>query len=121
MATRRMVRRRAPRLSRPLLVGVCLGMGGWACDGLTDPELLTLFVAPELSECVGVGPQTCMLVRESPGEDWRYFYGSIEGFEFEPGFFYELRVRRYRVGNPPADGSAFRYILLRIVSKIPEV
>ena len=109
-------------LSRPLLmVGLSLALGELGCSsGLTDPEVLTLFVAPQLVECQGVGPQTCMLVRESPDADWRYFYGVIEGFEFEPGFSYELRAERHRVANPPADGSSFRYILVQLVSKIPE-
>ena len=42
------------------------------------------------------------------------------GFEFEPGFFYELRVAAYRVGPVPTDGSSRRYVLREIVSKTPE-
>jgi hypothetical protein len=101
-------------------VGFGLLIGGWACVSLTDPEVLTLFVAPQLVDCVGIGPQTCMLVKESPDTDWTYFYDGIDGFDFEPGFYYELRVLRHRVENPSADGSSFRYVLVRLVSKIPE-
>ncbi len=115
-----MPKRRLTRLSRRVVVGVCLVMGGAACSGLTAPEVLTLFVAPQLVECFGVAPQTCMLVKESPDADWTYFYDSIEGFEFEPGFFYELRAERHRVETPPADGSSFRYVLRQLVSKTPE-
>jgi hypothetical protein len=103
---------------RRLLVGLGFALGGLGCgSGLTDPETLTLFVAPQLVECHGVGLQTCMLVREGPDADWTYFYGGIRGFDFEPGFFYELRVLRHRIKNPPVDGSSFRYVLLRLVSK----
>lgn len=103
------------------MVGLCLALGELGCgSALTDPEVLTLFVAPQLVECHTVGPQTCMLVRETPDAEWRYFYNAIQGFEFEPGFFYELRVERHRIENPPIDGSSFRYVLLRLVSKVPD-
>ena len=113
-------RRKGPQ--RPLLLlGLALAMGGSGCgSGLTDPEVLTLFIGPQLVDCQAVGPQTCMLVRESPDEEWRLFYSAIAGFEFEAGFFYELRVERHRVENPPADGSRFRYVLLQLVSKVSD-
>lgn len=116
-----MEKHRSKRWSRGVFVGLSLVTGASACSGVMDPEILTLFVAPQLVECQGVAPETCMQVRESPEEEWRNFFGSILGFEFEPGFFYELRVERHRVDNPPADGSSFRYVLRRLVSKIPEI
>ncbi len=103
-----------------LLLGLALAMGGSGCgSGLTDPEVLTLFIGPRLVECHSVGPQSCMQVRERPAEEWMLFYAQIMGFEFEAGFSYELRVERHRVENPPADGSRFRYVLLQLVSKVP--
>lgn len=117
-----MARPHAVRSSRPFLgVGLCIALGKVGCGpGPTDLEVLTLFVAPQLVECHTVGPQMCMLVRERPDADWRYLYDSIQGFEFEPGFYYELRVGRRRIENPPIDGSSFRYVLLRLVSKVPD-
>lgn len=90
------------------------------CDLLEpDPEQtqLTLYVAPSAVDCVGVGPQQCLLVREQPGDDWSYFYETITGFTYEPGYTYTLLVERRRVDNPPADGSSFQYSLLRILAK----
>ncbi len=52
----------------------------------------TLYVGPELVDCVGVGPQKCMLVKQSPDAEYSYFYNTIAGFEFEPGYEYELLV-----------------------------
>ena len=61
-------------------------------DAAPAGEEVTLYVGPELVDCVGVGPMKCMLVKENPEDDYKYFYSQIEGFEFEPGYTYELRV-----------------------------
>jgi heat shock protein HslJ len=79
----------------------------------------TLYVAHYLADCVGVGPMKCMLVRETPDAEWTMFYDKIQGFEYEPGFDYELRIRTEDVPNPPADASSIRYILVELVSKTP--
>lgn len=82
-------------------------------------EIKTLFVGPELVECVGVAPQQCMQVREDPNADYGLFYNQIEGFTFEPGNEYELRVNVETIANPPADGSSLRYTLIEIVNQTP--
>lgn len=88
--------------------------------GITEPEeILTLYVAPQTAACTGVGPQQCLLVRESPQGEWSYFYSSIEGFTHEPGYSFTLRVLRRRIANPPADGSSLAYRLLEILSREP--
>lgn len=104
---------------RPLLLFSLLLTSG--C-GVTEPgveEILTMYVAPQTVECVGVGPQQCLLVRESPELEWSYFYDSIEGFTHEPGYSFTLRVARRSVANPPADGSSLEYRLLQILSREP--
>ncbi|MEC7807830.1 MAG: DUF4377 domain-containing protein [Gemmatimonadota bacterium] len=91
-----------------------------AC-GLIEPdsEELTLFVGPERVECMGfMFPTTCLQVRFNPEGNWETFDDPIEGFNFEPGFFYELRVRRVSIADPPADASSYRWILLELVNKI---
>ena len=81
------------------------------------PVEKSLFVCPEKAECVGVAPQECFLVKEDPDDEWQYFYDQIEGFEWEPGYTYELRVAVHPVENPPADGSSLRYELIEVVDK----
>lgn len=51
---------------------------------------------------------------ESRGE-WENFYQQIEGYTHEPGVRNVLRLQRYRVANPPADGSSLAYVLDMIV------
>jgi hypothetical protein len=80
-------------------------------------EVIVLEVAPQRAACTGEMADMCLQVR-SPGEDqWRLFYDPIEGFTHEEGVGYTLEVGRREVLNPPADGLAFVYRLIRIVEE----
>jgi len=114
------MKRRNPITPVRVAVIATLVVAAAACSVLTGPDIVTLFVAPHEVECIGVGPRTCLQTRESPTDEWTLFYDAIEGFEFEPGFFYELRVAVYTVDPVPADGSSLRYVLREVVSKTPE-
>ncbi|WP_262147187.1 DUF4377 domain-containing protein [Chryseobacterium foetidum] len=78
----------------------------------------TLFVGSETKDCTGVVPMKCLQVREKATDSWENFYSNIEGFTYEPGFEYELKVRTEKVENVPADRSSVRYILVRIIDKV---
>jgi len=90
-----------------------------ACTSTTEVQSKMLIVADHLENCVGVGPQSCMLVKEKPEDEWTYFYDQIEGFKYEEGFTYELLVNEIPVSNPAADASSLRYELKNIISKTP--
>ena len=79
--------------------------------------LKTLYVRDQLAECEGEGPTTCMQVRESEQADWTLFYGSIDGFTYEPGYSYELRVELKDRARPPQDSPSRKVRLVEIVSK----
>lgn len=76
-----------------------------------------LEIAPYRTACIGVGPMNCLQVREQGEENYSLFYSRIEGFEFEPGYAYTLRVKVTPVENAPADASARRYSLLEVVER----
>ncbi|MCB8926789.1 MAG: META domain-containing protein [Ardenticatenaceae bacterium] len=89
-----------------------------AADSDTETVAVkTLFVGPELVDCVGEAPQQCLQVRENEADEWTLFYDQINGFEFEPGYAYELRVTETEVENPPADASSLEVTLVEVVSK----
>lgn len=70
----------------------------------------------ELFDAEGKYPMLCLRVMDEdfPGE-WRNLSTSaIEGFEYQIGHRYTLRVRRTILANPPADASAYTYKLLSI-------
>lgn len=58
-------------------------------------------------------------MREHPDTVWTAFYDPIEGFNFESGFNYTIRVRVREIRNPPQDGSSLAYHLLNILKKVP--
>ena len=97
-----------------LLVLGCAGPSG------PDQRAVTMDVASELVDCHGFVAQKCMRVSIGPGGPWVLFYDQIEGFEFEPGFDYTLRVERRGV-SPRPDSSAFTWRLLQVVRKVPAV
>ena len=81
----------------------------------------TLYVGPVLVDCVGVGPQKCMLVKENPEDAHEMFYDPIEGLEYREGYEYELLVGIDRVENPPADASSLRYTLIEELIRKPSL
>ena len=81
---------------------------------------ITVFVSPNTDEMYGFWaelPYECMLVKfGSPNEEWEKLgLYAIEGFTYERGHEYELRVKRTILANPPADGSDRTYSLVRMV------
>jgi hypothetical protein len=91
------------------------------CSDLFGPKEreVTMDVAPHRVACTGVGPQECLRVREHPETAWTLFYGDIEGFEFQEGFEYTIRVAVRRVRNRPGDGSSLAYRLIAVLRKVP--
>lgn len=74
---------------------------------------------------IGEGLYLVYLVQEEEkigGEDWSYLYDEIEGFNYELGYIYDIKVRKVEVENPPADASSIKYILVNVRSKekVPE-
>ena len=52
----------------------------------------TVYIAPKTIECVGVAPRKCLQIKESLEDEWTLFYENIEGFNYEPGYFYQLKI-----------------------------
>lgn len=77
-----------------------------------------IYVAPERRPCTGVAPMQCLQVRERANQPWQHHYGEIEGFQFEPGTAYRLRISEIKVANPPADAPDRRWVLETIVEQI---
>lgn len=74
--------------------------------------------------CQGLVPQQCLLVQEGAAlgtEDWNFFYSNIEGFDFEPGFVYNLDISKKKIPDPPQDASSIAYKLVRVISKTPVI
>ena len=102
-----------------------------------DPTAETRYGGPGETAFLEVAAQTkpcnhplipnmqCLQVREIKYDDkgiktgtdgeFQNFYGNIEGYRHEPGIRKIVRVKRYAIKNPPADGSSLAYILDMVV------
>ena len=80
-----------------------------------------LEVAAQTVECVGEMRQQCLVVRRGDSTEWTWFYDPIEGFTHRPGVAQRILVERTIVERPLADGSRFRYRLIRVLSSTPAV
>lgn len=83
---------------------------------------VTYWINSSRVPCVGVGPMECLEVRQSESADWQLFYSAIEGFDYEPGYLYRIKVREEKRDpeDVPADASSIRYILVSVEEKTPE-
>ncbi|PID70525.1 heat-shock protein [bacterium DOLZORAL124_38_8] len=74
-------------------------------------------IAPQTQKCTGVVEMDCLVVN---GE---LFYDSIDGFEFENGYNYELEVEKKQLcdsKNPsecPQDKGMYQYTLKKVLKK----
>ena len=93
-----------------------------SCDGPAGPdedkylETREVSVGPALARCYGVGERSCMVV------DGFLFYDAIEGFEYEAGYDYRLRIGKYDPWGgeePPQDAGKYSYRLLEQLEKTP--
>lgn len=101
---------------RPLFASTALLL--IACQATSAHQTETLYINSQLVNCVGVGPMQCMQVRSDEEQPWYLFYEQIKGFQFEPGYRYQLTVKQVRLTNVPADASTLRYRLIKVVSKV---
>ena len=81
-----------------------------------------LYVNSSKVECTGVGKMQCLQTQESETlkpNDWKNFYGNIEGFEYEPGYIYKLSVKKEKLdpATVPADASTLKYSLVKVIEK----
>lgn len=90
---------------------------GLSISSFVFAQTKTFYINSSKKSCTGVAPMTCLQYKNDPAEEWKLLYQPIEGFNFEEGNFYTLKVKTKKVKNPPADASSLRYILKREVSK----
>ncbi|MBO9582218.1 MAG: META and DUF4377 domain-containing protein [Sphingobium sp.] len=76
-----------------------------------------IYVSAESKPCTGVGPMTCLQVRERPSDPWQLHYDRIVDFDPQPGIEYRLRIIEEKIANPPADGSSIRWTLDQVIEQ----
>ncbi len=91
-----------------------------SCRSLKQNETI-YWVNSSKVDCAGVGKMSSLQVQKTDdlniNADWELFYSQIEGFEFEPGFIYKLKVAETPIENPHADASSIKYTLVNMLEK----
>lgn len=84
----------------------------------TAQKQINMIIHPDQVDCQRMMKQKCYQVRINGSKEWTLFYDRIEGFNFEPGFRYELSVIKTKRPEPiPQDLSAYTYKLAKVISK----
>ncbi len=99
-----------------MLIGIIFSCSS---DDDNQPQTIDMRINYYQNTGIGVGLFLTLLVQEDNniGSDtWTKFYDPIEGFDFQPGYIYDLKVVVEQVDNPPADGSSLKYTLQEIKS-----
>ena len=78
-------------------------------------EIIT--IGPYIKRCQGFIEQDCYLEYNEDSARWEFFYESIQGFDFEPGFIYTLEVRLEDRGTEIQDVGRYAYHLVKIIEK----
>ena len=83
----------------------------------TDANIETLIIGPYTETCFGPFEQQCYLEFNEESQEWEFFYESIQGFDFEPGYIYRLKVRLEEREEGIQDVGRYAYHLVEIISK----
>ena len=83
----------------------------------TDEMIETLIIGPYTETCQGFIEQQCYLEFNEESQEWEFFYESIQGFDFVPGYIYTLKVRLEDRGTEIQDVGRYAYHLIEVLSK----
>ena len=95
-----------------ILIFLSLTVGcGW------DEHIETLIIGPYKVDCVGAFEQECYLEFNEERQRWEFFYEGIQGFDFEPGFIWTLKVSLHEREEGIQDVGRYEYRLVEILDK----
>lgn len=87
-------------------------------------EVITMRIQSQQIDCKGANDNAkCFQVQKgaSIGKDnWEVLPETIEGFNFEEGFTYDVTVQVERVVSQTDDNYSFKYVLVNVISKKKE-
>lgn len=104
-----------------ILILVCLTIGCNRDEHTEIPSLEEhteiLIIGPYKTTCQGFIEQECFLEFNKESDQWEFFYESIQGFDFQPGFIYTLKVSLHERPEGIQDIGRYAYRLVELISK----
>jgi len=89
--------------------------GSWIsrCGGNTE----ILIIGPYRTECPSFSGSDCYLEFNEESQRWEFFYDGIQGFDFESGFIWTLKVSLHEYSGDIQDVGKYEYRLIEVLSK----
>ena len=109
-----------------LLATTCIASCTGSDDDSKQDKVVSVKIEIQPEACAVYGlfddqrtsPLPGMTMKEEGWSQWEnHEQTTISGFTFEEGYCYQLLVRKTILANPPADGSAWTYQLIEVLSK----
>ena len=89
-----------------------------ACGDGHDGHVEIITLGPYKKQCYGAhGERDCLMQYHREEKRWGFFFDGVEGFDFEPGFIYTLKVRLEDRGPYIQDVGRYSYHLVEIIEK----
>ena len=82
-----------------------------------EEHIEIIMIGPYTERCQGFIEQDCFLEYNAASGQWEFFYESIQGFDFEPGFIYTLEVRLEDRGPDIQEVGQYAYHLVKVIEK----
>lgn len=87
---------------------------------LKDSSITRLLIESHTTPCQGLVLQQCYLVKEGeaiPDGEWTFFYESIIGFDYIPGYRYTIEVEKTKRNPQLQDVGSYQYTFLNLITK----
>ncbi len=94
-----------------ILISLTIG-----CDR-DEEHIETLIIGPYRTECPSFSGSDCYLEFNEEAGKWHFFYEGIQGFDYEEGFIWTLKVRLEDRGTEIQDVGRYAYHLIEVLSK----
>lgn len=116
-------------MKRSVFYAFCLLLSFTACksknaavQNAQESKENIIWVNSSKIDCESVGVTTCFQVKkdaEAKAAIWELLYADIEGFDYEPGHLYKLKVSITELDpeKVPADASTKQYKLIEVIEK----
>ena len=75
----------------------------------------TYFVRNRLVNCEAKTTVKCLQIKTDRNSIWHVFRDPIAGFDFKPGRYYKIEVRRDKPANTANQASFYHYRLVRVI------